>query len=163
MHIGLLGSRTSDWQTFLACCYRGENSSSQKPAWKQMGHIGWALLPIVVSIQEKLLTVTLVTVTQCRAIWLQWHFSDFPISNLIVKFSCLQWHSISHSLRVTLFCRSRGCHCHCNRLLLYLIFRQNTDTCAEFQGLPAAIKSDGHWIFNFASVIILKSCFQYLE
>ena len=60
---------------------------------------------------------TLLTVTQYRAIWLQWHFSDFSISNIIVKFSCLQWHSISHSLTVTLFGRSRGCHC--NRLLLY--------------------------------------------
>ena len=71
------------------------------------------------SVQEKLLTVTLVTVTQYRAIWLQWHFPDFPISNLMVKFSCLQWHSISHSLTVTLFGRSWGCHC--NRLLLYKI------------------------------------------
>ena len=68
------------------------------------------------SVQEKLLTVTLVTVTQYRAIWLQWHFPDFPISNLMVKFSCLQWHSISHSLTVTLSGYSRGCHC--NRLLL---------------------------------------------
>ena len=67
-------------------------------------------------IQEKLLTVTLVTVTHYRAIWLQWHFSDFPITESIVKFSCYQWHSISHSLGVTLFSHSRGCHC--NRLLL---------------------------------------------
>ena len=68
-------------------------------------------------IQEKFLMVTLVTMTQFRAIWLQWHFSDFPISNFILKFSCLQRHSISHSLTVTLFGRSQGCHC--NRLLLY--------------------------------------------
>ena len=84
--------------------------------------IGKIILPVrqtKMMVQEKLLTVTLVTVTQYRASWLQWHFSDFPISNIIVKFSCLQWHSISHSLTVTLFGRSRGCHC--NRLLLYLL------------------------------------------
>ena len=57
---------------------------------------------------------------------LQWHsieqfgysdtflISQFP--SLIVKFSWLQWHSISHSLTVTLFARSQGCHW--NRLLL---------------------------------------------
>ena len=60
---------------------------------------------------------------------LQWHnigpsgysdtflMSQFP--NLIVKFSCLQWHSIRHLLTVTLFGSSRGCHC--NRLPLYCI------------------------------------------
>ena len=85
----------------------------------------------LILVQEKLLTVTLVTVTQYRASWLQWHFSDFPISNIIVKFSCLQWHSISHSLTVTLFGRSRGCHC--NRLLLYQIIcqRLGDQTTAE--------------------------------
>ena len=60
---------------------------------------------------------------------LQWHsvgpsgYSDtFLISqltNLIVKFSRLQWHSASHLLTVTLFCHSWGCHC--NRLPLYLV------------------------------------------
>ena len=94
--------------------------------WERLRH-----QPPKNDIQEKSLTVTLVTVTQYRAIWLQWHFSDFPISNLIVKFSCLQWQSISHSLTVTLFGRSRGCHC--NRLLLY-----RKDAC--FQSFPRQLQ-----------------------
>ena len=42
----------------------------------------------------------------------------FPISNLIIIFSWFQQHSLIHSLTVTLFGHSQGCHC--NQLPLYL-------------------------------------------
>ena len=55
-------------------------------------------------LQEKLLTVTLVKVTQYKAICLHWHFSGFP--NFPIQL-----------LTVKLFDSSRGCHC--NRLPQY--------------------------------------------
>ena len=72
--------------------------------------------------------------------WLQWHsiepfgysdtflVSQFPIP--IVRFGCLQWHSISHSLTVTLFGGSRGCHS--NRVLLYWCSKpRNSSGCVS--------------------------------